>query len=104
MTEWTAGMDAAQLRACIARFEEERAALRVENTRLREALEAGLRDCKRYAEDHDDEWVPQRVDDALAEAAAIRARRGALNEATTAPAPSSGPARARSPSTPPSGA
>jgi hypothetical protein len=28
-------------------------------------LEAALRDCKRYAEDHDDEWVPFRVDDAL---------------------------------------
>ena len=28
-------------------------------------LEAALKDCKRYAEDHDDEWVPFRVDDAL---------------------------------------
>ena len=28
-------------------------------------LEAALLDCKRYAEDHDDEWVPFRVDDAL---------------------------------------
>ena len=31
-------------------------------------LEAALRDCKRYAEDHDDEWVPFRVDDALNDA------------------------------------
>lgn len=31
-------------------------------------LEAALRDCKRYAEDHDDEWVPFRVDDALKDA------------------------------------
>jgi hypothetical protein len=31
-------------------------------------LEAALKDCKRYAEDHDDEWVPYRVDDALNDA------------------------------------
>ena len=31
-------------------------------------LEAALLDCKRYAEDHDDEWVPFRVDDALKDA------------------------------------
>ena len=31
-------------------------------------LEAALLDCKRYGEDHDDEWVPFRVDDALQDA------------------------------------
>ncbi len=36
-------------------------ALRARNVRL----EAALLDCKRYAEDHDDEWVPFCVDDAL---------------------------------------
>jgi hypothetical protein len=38
----------------------------IESLRARVAqLEAALLDCKRYAEDHDDEWVPSRVDDAL---------------------------------------
>ena len=50
-------------------------------TRAREALERGLRDCKHYAENHDDEWVPHRVDDALAEAAAIRGEREPAGEA-----------------------
>ena len=31
-------------------------------------LEAALKDCKRYAEDHDDEWVPFTVDEALKDA------------------------------------
>lgn len=30
-----------------------------------EKLEAALTACKRYAEDHDDEWVPFTVDEAL---------------------------------------
>jgi hypothetical protein len=41
----------------------------LERERARVAkLEAALKDCKRYAEDHDDEWVPYRVDDALNDA------------------------------------
>ena len=62
-----------QLRAVVRSFTEqsilaaavnEAIALRARVARL----EAALRDCKRYAEDHDDEWVPFRVDDALQEA------------------------------------
>ena len=51
------------------------AAVRAEEREACMALERGLLDCKRYADDHDDEWVPHRVDDALSEAAAIRARK-----------------------------
>ena len=40
------------------------AALRAQNAELVAALE----DIKRYANDHDDEWVPERVDRALAAA------------------------------------
>ena len=43
---------------------DERDALRARVAKL----EAALLDCRRYAEDHDDEWVPFRVDDALADA------------------------------------
>jgi hypothetical protein len=43
--------------------------LKLNEARARVAkLEAALKDCKRYAEDHDDEWVPYRVDDALNDA------------------------------------
>ena len=45
--------------------------LRAENERLRERnekLKAALLACKRYAEDHDDEWVPFTVDAALKDA------------------------------------
>ena len=45
------------------------AAVEIQTLRARVAkLEAALLDCKRYAEDHDDEWVPHRVDDALKDA------------------------------------
>ena len=42
----------------------ELAALRAQNAEL----VAALKDIKRYANDHDDEWVPERVDRALAAA------------------------------------
>jgi hypothetical protein len=45
----------------IARSLVEKRALRARVAKL----ETALRDCKRYAEDHDDEWVSFRVDDAL---------------------------------------
>lgn len=49
--------------------EHERLTLELIATRARVAkLEAALRDCKRYAEDHDDEWVPFRVVNALKDA------------------------------------
>jgi BMFP domain-containing protein YqiC len=47
--------------AMLLRAEEERGTLRARVAKL----EAALRDCKRYAEDHDDEWVPFTVDEAL---------------------------------------
>lgn len=52
-------------------------ASRTQEGGMREALERGLKDCRRYAEDHDDEWVPHRVDDALAEAATLAHDAGA---------------------------
>ena len=85
-----AEIDRAEHVAAIAEFNEKAALARVaqleaalefeheETKRLREIimplrdrvekLEAALRDCKRYAEDHDDEWVPFRVVNALNDA------------------------------------
>ena len=55
--------DLENAREVLSAYDELVDSLRAENARLREALT----DCKRYAEDHDDEWVPHRVDDALSE-------------------------------------
>ena len=46
-----------------------RRGVRIEELRAQNAkLVAALEDIKRYANDHDDEWVPERVDRALAAA------------------------------------
>ena len=61
--------DEAEIGAMMSPFETLSVLDALEALRARVAqLEAALRDCKRYAEDHDDEWVPFRVDDALRDA------------------------------------
>jgi hypothetical protein len=63
----------------VAEWARREASIRAEGSAERAKLEAALRDCKRYAEDHDDEWIPHRVDDAFAEVAKP-AESGAMEE------------------------
>ena len=48
--EWTAGMDSRQLRACIARFEDETKALRARVAKLEAALEEARIDFEMWHE------------------------------------------------------
>ena len=60
--------DSAALRARLADMMEANQGMAAERDALRDrvaTLEAALLACKRYAEDHDDEWVPFTVDEAL---------------------------------------